>query len=119
MLDFGVYCDGELSIKVYAKDGYLKYEVYNKGDEILFCQDMNISIYQRWGLFLDNNKNLWVFSSDVGHCIWERDSGTGRYRKRTFYHQLSKDEVPEEIYESTLRRFLKLQHINNPVGAIR
>jgi hypothetical protein len=105
--DFGEYCTGELKVSVFEKSNDLKYEVRNSEGEIVIQQDMSISIYQHWGLFLDKKKNFWVFSSDVGTGIWERDKGTGRYNKRMFHHQLSKDEVPPEIYESWLKRFLK------------
>jgi hypothetical protein len=73
---------------------------------VIIRQDMNISIHQHWGFFLDSKKNFWVFSSDVGDCIWEKDSATDNYSKRVFYHKLSKEEVPKEIFESKLRRFL-------------
>ena len=107
ILDFGEYCNGEFKINVFENDNDLKYEVRNKNNEIVIKQDMNISIHQHWGLFLDAKKNFWVFSSDVGDGIWEKDSATGKYRKRMFHHWLTKEEVPQEIYDTSLKRFLK------------
>ncbi len=104
--DFGEYCNGEIKIKVYEKNDYLKYTVLNKNNELILQEDMDISLFQRWGLFLDKKSNFWLLSSDVGIYVWEKDSATGRYRKKTFYHKLGKDEVPSELYESSLRRFL-------------
>ncbi|WP_254091510.1 hypothetical protein [Dawidia soli] len=104
--DYGEYCDGEFKISVYEKDNRLKYEVRNRNDELVIQQDMNISVFQRWGLFLDKKKDFWVLSSDVGISVWRKDPDTGQYRKHTFYHRLGKDDVPPELYASSLRRFL-------------
>jgi hypothetical protein len=106
IIEFGEYCDGELKIKVYQKNNDLHYEMRNSRNEVLVKQDMSISIYQHWGLFLDNKKNFWLLSSDVGIYVWEKDSVSGRYRKRTFFHKLRKDQVPPELYNSSLKRFL-------------
>lgn len=107
IIDFGIFCNNDFTIKVSEKDHYLKYAVHNKNGEIVIKQDMNISVIHHWGLFLDSNKNLWVFSSDVGDGVWELEKSTGIYRKRMFYHELTKDEVPQELFNSSLKRFLK------------
>jgi hypothetical protein len=107
IIDFGEYCNEDFKIKVYEKNHYLQYVLLNKDNGLIIQEDMNISVFQRWGLFLDKKGNLWVFSSDVGDCIWKKDSATGRYRKTTFSHQLSKGEIPPELYESSLKRYLK------------
>jgi hypothetical protein len=106
IVDFGEYCNGEIKIKVYEENSYLKYIVLNKNNDLVIKEDMNISIFQRWGLFLDKKGSFWLLSSDVGIYVWEKDSATGRYHKKTFYHKLGKDDVPPELYESSLRRFL-------------
>lgn len=106
IIELGEYCNDEVKIKVYEKNDYLKYMVLDKNNDLIIQEDMNISLFQRWGLFLDKKGNFWVFSSDVGDCVWKKDS-TGRYHKTTFYHQLTKDEVPLELYESSLKRYLK------------
>lgn len=104
--EYGEFCNTEVNISVDEKDNFLKYEVRNKKGDVLIVQDMNISVVQSWGLFFDNKKNLWVFSSDVGTSVWERDS-KGKYHNRAFYRELTKDDVPQELYESSLKRFLK------------
>jgi hypothetical protein len=103
---YGEYCNGQVNIKVYEKGNFLKYEVHSNGNELVIQQDMKISVFQRWGLFLDKKGNFWVLSSDVGISVWEKDTATGQYRKRMFFSKLSKDDVPPELYESSLRRFL-------------
>ncbi|MFM7854925.1 MAG: hypothetical protein ACKO96_24100 [Flammeovirgaceae bacterium] len=105
--DYGTYCNDDFKINVYEKDNYLKYEVRNKKEDVIIRQNVNISIVHHWGLFLDNDKNLWVFSSDIGDSIWKMDSLTGKYNNRIFHHWLTRDSVPSELYASSLRRFLK------------
>src|SRR5689334_1914877 len=107
IVEFGTYCNSEFRVKVYEENNFLKYEAVNKDDEILIQQDMNISIFQHWGLFLDSENNFWVFSSDVGISVWKKDSVTGNYTKMNFDHKVARNDVPEEIYESSLKRFLK------------
>jgi hypothetical protein len=106
IVELGEYCNDEVKIKAYDKNGFLKYMVVDKKNDLIIQEDMNISLFHRWGMFLDKRGNFWVFSSDVGDCVWKKDS-EGRYHKTTFYHQLSKDEVPPELYESSLQRYLK------------
>jgi len=84
----------------------LKYEVRDKKGDVLIVQNMNISVVQNWGLFFDDKKNLWIFSSDGGTSIWEKDSKGNHHR--AFHRQLTKDDVPQELYESSLKRFLKM-----------
>jgi hypothetical protein len=108
IIDYGTYCNNDLKIKVYEEDNYLRYEIRNSKDEIIIKNDMNVSIVQHWGLFLDNEKNLWVFSSDVGTGIWERDPLTGEYIKKIFHHKLTRDSVPSEVYSSAMKRFIDM-----------
>ncbi|MDL5050859.1 hypothetical protein QQ054_33205 [Oscillatoria amoena NRMC-F 0135] len=105
--DYGTYCNGDLKIKVYEEDSYLRYEMRDKKDDVAVKYDMNISVVHHWGLFLDNDKNLWVFSSDIGDAVWKRDSLTGEYSKKIFHHSLTRDSVPSELYASSLKRFIK------------
>src|SRR5213595_169360 len=70
----GDYCSDEVRIKVYEENDFLKYIVLDKNNELIIQEDMNISLFQRWGLFLDKKGNFWVFSSDVGDCVWKKDS---------------------------------------------
>jgi hypothetical protein len=80
--EFGKFCNGEVTITVDEKDNLLKYEVRNNKGDVLIVQDMNISVVQNWGLFFDSKKNLWVFSSDVGTSVWEKDL-KGKYHNDT------------------------------------
>jgi hypothetical protein len=105
--DVGTYCNTDVLIKVYKEGNYLRYEVKNKKDSILIKSDENISVIQQWGLFFDSDRNLWVFSSDIGDSIWKRDSITGKYNKKIFIGWLKKDSVPSEIFLSSMKRFLK------------
>lgn len=107
ILNFGEYCNADVKIHVYEKNNFLKYEVHNNKGEIIIRDDVSISTFQHWALFLDSNKNFWVMSSDIGGFVWERDPVNNRYSKKIFYHELGKDDVPLEIYESSLKRFLK------------
>ncbi|NOS93403.1 MAG: hypothetical protein HOP30_15900 [Cyclobacteriaceae bacterium] len=105
--DYGSYCNNDLKIKVYEDSNYLRYEVLNQKGNVVIKTDMNISKFQRWGLFLDEQKNLWVLSSDVGDAVWKLDSSTGRYNKKMFHYYLTKDSVPRELYNSKLKYFIK------------
>ena len=105
--DFGTYCNYDIEIIVYEDGNFMRYEAWNKDGEMLFKYNKNISTIHHWGLFLDNDMNVWMFSSDVGGSIWEKDSLTKEYRNRVFHSFLTKDSVPDELYTSSLKRFLK------------
>ena len=105
--DYGTYCNSDLKIKVYEEDNYLRYEMRDKKDDVTVKYDMNISVFHHWGLFLDNDRNLWVFSSDIGGSVWKRDSVTGEYNNRIFHHWPTRDSVPNEVYSSSMKRFIK------------
>ena len=107
IVEFGTYCNSEFGVKVYEKNNFLMYEVRNNDNEIVIEQDDNISVFHHWGLFLDNENNFWVFSSDIGIGVWKKDSITGKYTKMNFDRKVTKDDVPKEIYESSLKRFLR------------
>ncbi len=109
IVDLGVYClDEKLGLEVYNEEGYLKYLVFNREDDkIIFEQTNDISIYTSWGLFFDNEGNLWVFSNDIGNSIWELDKQKNQYSQKFFSRQVFKSEVPQEIYESSLKKFIK------------
>jgi len=107
IIDYGTYCNDDFKIKVYKEGNFLRYEVENKKDDVAIKNDMDISVFHHWGLFLDNDKSVWVFSSDIGDAVWKRDSVTGEYRKRMFHHFLTRDSVPNELYASSLKRFIK------------
>jgi len=104
---YGNYSVDSLTIDVYEESNYLKYDVKNNKGEVLIENDMNISVYQSWGIFLDNERNLWVFSSDIGDAVWIRDRLKGGYTKKSFNHWLTKDSVPAEVYASSMKRFIK------------
>jgi len=65
-------------------------------------QDMDISIHQHWGFFLDSKRNFWVFSSDVGDGIWEKDSVTSKYYKCNNYFalKLEKSVLETDFFKS-------------------
>jgi len=104
---YGSYSIDSLTIDIYEENNYLKYELKDDKGKVLIENDMNISVYQSWGLFLDNERNLWVFSSDIGDAVWMRNPSTGIYAKKSFDHWLTKDSVPHEVYESDMKRFIK------------
>jgi len=105
--NYGTYNNTDLKIKVYEENSYLKYEVRNEKNEVVIKNDDNLSVVHQWGLFVDDDKNVWVFSSDIGDAIWKRDTITGKYAKRVFRDWLTRDSVPDELYASSLKRFLK------------
>lgn len=109
--NYGNYCNSHVKIKVYEKDNYLKYEMRNREEDIIISNDENISVVHRWALFLDDEKNLWVFSSDIGHSCWIKGIGTKGYVKREFVGQISKDSIPAEVY-ATLKRFHPYSRFN-------
>jgi len=108
IVEYGNYCNSEFSIDVFEHNLELRYEVRDRDRNLLVKEDVSISVVQHWGLFMDNDGNFWVFSSDIGDCVWERIHGTRTYQKKTFDRPLTKIDVPVELYESPLRRFLKV-----------
>lgn len=107
--DYGTYCNDDIEVKVYEEDNYLRYEVRNAKGDLAVRQDVNISVFHHWGIFLDNKKNLWVFSSDVGHALWKRNPLNGEYARKHFPYKITRDSVPDEVYSSAMRRFIDVK----------
>jgi len=91
-----IYNDASLVIQIAIENGFVKYGLYNSEGVLLAKNDYRISTYQNWAFYLDEDLNFWVFSSDIGHSVWEKD--LTRYYHHTFEHKLRKDEVSEKLY---------------------
>jgi hypothetical protein len=67
------------TLDVYNAKGLLRYSLIVNKDTALKSKE-NASIYQRWFLYLDEQRNLWVESSDIGVWVWCK-SANGKYHK--------------------------------------
>lgn len=84
----------------------LKYILVDEIGELLIQTNERISIVHKWGIFVDKNYSVWVFSSDIGHSVWRRDIN-GEYRFEVFDRALFKTDVPPELNNSSLGYFIK------------
>ena len=100
----GVYEYQGLQIIVTDFDHILEYYMLNVDGDTLVSTDQKFSSFQRWAIHLDKDKNLWVFSSDIGDACWERDPSSEQYAKREFIGLIPKDSIPAEVY-NTLKEF--------------
>lgn len=92
-----VYRDS-LSIEVDIEDNLVKYKMKDGSGNELLRNKYDFSNLHRWVLYLDEDKTLWVFSSDIGDGIWKWDPKTNRYIYSPFDHHLTGREVPRYLY---------------------
>ena len=96
--DFGNYKYRDLNIQVNEVDDQVEYLVWNaKGDTLITCDD-RFNKFQKWALHIDSQRNLWVFSSDIGHSCWYYDSIGHFYNKHEFQGRIGKSEMSNDVY---------------------
>jgi hypothetical protein len=86
-----------LSIDVYLENNFVRYKAFDKSNQIVIHYNVDINMYQNWAFYLDDQKNFWVLSSDVGHSVWKKVNGEGYYH-HIFNHVPTKSEVPASLY---------------------
>ncbi len=96
----GEYIYNDNKITVYGKGHSLMYNMIDQYGDTLLQQDEQISMVHNWALHLDDEMNLWVLSSDIGHSCWERDSTTGEYSKHKFYGPIEKHSIPDDVFKT-------------------
>jgi hypothetical protein len=102
--DVGDYNTGTLRVVVTEDNNSINYSMFDSDGNILVKSDRNFSSFQKWALHLDNAANLWVFSSDIGHSCWARDTVKKRYIKREFVGSMPIDSMQRDVY-TTLKLF--------------
>jgi len=98
IVEEGTYATKDIQIIVQNNEDLVDFKVLDNHGNILVQNPHVFSSLHRWALYLDKDESLWVFSSDIGHYIFRKDISTGRYQYSQFDHFLTKDEVPEYIY---------------------
>jgi hypothetical protein len=88
-----------LYINVDVKDDLVKFNIIDKTKKEVARSMHDFSDLHEWALYLDKDKSLWVLSSDIGYSKWEWNPQTNQYAYIEFDHYLTKDEVPEYLYE--------------------
>ncbi len=106
---FGRYIDENdgVTLNVYDEDGLLRYNLILHKDTVLRSSE-NASIYQNWFLFLDDKKNLWVESSDIGLWVWVNNKNG--YVKYDINSRPGDIKVPEQFFKllpDALRKYIK------------
>lgn len=97
----GIYFheDKNLQLKVYIDNKLLKNEmVDSKGNQLLSNGKVTASVLHNWAFYLDDDKNLWCLSSDLGHSEWKFDSVQNKYSLIKFGHNLEREAVPTALY---------------------
>ncbi len=88
----------EINISVNERNNLIEYSVESK-DGSLTIPRKSFSALHNWAFYLENDGTLWVFSSDMGHSVWKRNS-QGIFKETAFDHYLSREEIPKHIYNS-------------------
>jgi hypothetical protein len=100
---FGKYINDKehLQLVVYDENGLLRYNLVNNKDTDLKSNE-NASIYQQWFLYLDENKYLWVESSDIGIWVWSRSSNNQYQKFDIDKRPKSCKIIPKQFLDSAL-----------------
>ena len=100
----GIYENENIKIIVTENDDQIEYFMFDFLEDTLVKSDRKFSSFQRWALHLDKDVNLWVFSSDIGHSCWKRDTANRKYVNQKFIGGLLRDSISEEVW-NTLKEF--------------
>ena len=100
----GVYEYNGLSIHVSDQNDQVWYSVLNSKGDTLITKDRKFSTFQRWAIQLDQNMNIWILSSDIGHSYWRRNSSNEQYEKHEFFGKIHRDSIPDDVFK-TLSNF--------------
>lgn len=79
---FGLYTFQKkgLELEVQKNNDLIEFKLKNKKGKILVRSPKNLTIYEKWSIYLDKKSNIWLHSSDIGNLEWicNKDS----YQKR-------------------------------------
>jgi hypothetical protein len=103
----GTYYNSDKSLKlhIYIENNFVRYMLQDKRGKELVRFNENISAFQKWGFYLDNNDTLWVFSSDIGNSFWVKDKKGNTYSEVIMDHLYDDKKVPQEIFKETRQFF--------------
>jgi len=103
----GTYHNSEKTLKlnVYVDNNFVRYVLQDTLGNELVTFNENISVFQKWGLYLDENGTLWVFSSDIGNSFWMKDKVTNKYYETIMDHLYDDSKIPKEIFQETRQFF--------------
>ena len=102
--DTGVYKHNGLSIHVIDQNDQVLYTILDSKGDTLITKDRAFSMFQKWAIHIDQNMNVWVFSSDIGHSCWIKNHLNKRYEKHEFLGKINTDSIPDEVF-NTLSNF--------------
>jgi hypothetical protein len=91
--------DESLRIEVYLENNFVRYKAYDNEGRNVISYGYNMSAFQRWAFYLDEKKNFWVFSSDIGHSVYKKGTASS-YFHDDIDHVLTRKEVPESVYDN-------------------
>ena len=100
------YPQSNLTLKVYLENGFVRYNLKDSLGGQLITYKENISTYQKWAFFIDENKSLWVLSSDIGNTWWRRDTDRQLYTYIRIDHLFDKSTIPKDVYQE-IKEFLR------------
>ncbi|MEO9964790.1 MAG: hypothetical protein ABJF11_03310 [Reichenbachiella sp.] len=109
--ELGIYTykNENLKIIAYEDKHALKYIMLDSTYNVLLRDNFKISLFHNWGLYLDENKNLWVLSSDIGHSCWIYNDSTNTYTNQVLYGKIDEYSLPKGL----LNAFGRLIRIGN------
>ncbi|WP_073131317.1 hypothetical protein [Chryseolinea serpens] len=91
--------DESLKIEVYLERNFVRYKAYDNEGRTVISYGYNMSTVQRWAFYLDEQRNFWVFSSDIGHSVWKKGTASS-YFHDDIDHVLTRREVPKSVYDN-------------------
>jgi hypothetical protein len=92
------YAKKTLTLDVRIEKGFVKYSLKDSlGNELLSTKD-DISKYQRWALFFDEDESLWILSSDIGNAYWKKNEKNQTYTYIRIDHLFDISTIPPKVY---------------------
>jgi hypothetical protein len=93
---------------IYDSNGRVTVLFYNERKGIEIENDHKFSRHQRWAVCVDENRFLWVFSSDVGSFVWvpnAKENGEVEFEKKEMREYIGQaPNTLREFIPSSLRR---------------
>jgi hypothetical protein len=92
-----IYKDS-LVLQVEIENSLVEFKMTDVAGNEIVRNKYDFSDFHKWALYLDKDKSLWVFSSDIGDGLWKRNPETNQYTYIGFDHHLTRGEVPKDLY---------------------
>lgn len=98
----GTYSVAQLSYTMrveIAPDHLVRYSVSDAGNSNVLQSVERFSHGQRWCLFWDSQDRFWVWSSDIGGFVWQRDESNAYRQSPTSDNEELYKQMPDQVFD--------------------